>query len=289
MSMIYDYTLYFFIYAFLGWICESIYCSFLQKKLINRGFLNGPLCPVYGVGAVIVVISLWAYRDNMIAVFVLGMILTSVVEYITATVLEKLFHAKWWDYSNYKFNIHGKVSLLNSTMFGVLSVVVIKFVHPSILSVVDKINDTVLGLFVILATCLTILDFVITVQALNSLTAKLDVFSNIVDDMKRIHAKIKLYEEEDFVRRFKLNRDDMIEKFKEFKLEHLDIFDDFDDIFEDLDDKLDEIQDKFKSLRQKAFVHRRLVNAFPNMKSTKSKKRDDYLQYIKEILKEKIH
>ena len=70
-------------------------------------------------------------------------------------------------------------------MFGVLSVVVIKFVHPSILSVVDKINDTVLGLFVILATCLTILDFVITVQALNSLTAKLDVFSNIVDDMKR--------------------------------------------------------------------------------------------------------
>lgn len=287
MSIIGEYMLYFFIYAFLGWICESIYCSFLQKKVINRGFLNGPLCPVYGVGALIVIISLWSYRDSMIAVFVLGMILTSVVEYITATILEKLFHAKWWDYSNYKFNIHGKICLLNSTMFGVLSVVVIKFIHPFILNMLDKMDNRLLGVFTVLLTIVAIIDFIITAQALNSLTMKLDVFSNIVDDMKKIHDRFKLYEEEEFLHRFKLNPEDMLEdiriKFKSFKAENLDIFDDL-----NLDEKLDEIQDKFKSLKQKAFVHRRIVNAFPNIKSTKSNKRDTYLQYIKKILKERI-
>ncbi len=287
MSIIGEYMLYFFIYAFLGWICESIYCSFLQKKVINRGFLNGPLCPVYGVGALIVIMSLWSYRDSMIAVFVLGMILTSVVEYITATILEKLFHAKWWDYSNYKFNIHGKICLLNSTMFGVLSVVVIKFIHPFILNMLDKMDNRLLGVFTVLLTIVAIIDFIITAQALNSLTMKLDVFSNIVDDMKKIHDRFKLYEEEEFLHRFKLNPEDMLEdiriKFKSFKAENLDIFDDL-----NLDEKLDEIQDKFKSLKQKAFVHRRIVNAFPNIKSTKSNKRDAYLQYIKKILKERI-
>ena len=93
MSIVYNYMLYFFIYSFLGWVCESIYCSCLQKKVINRGFLNGPVCPVYGVGALIIITGLWSYRDSMIAVFVMGIILTSLLEYVTATILEKLFHA----------------------------------------------------------------------------------------------------------------------------------------------------------------------------------------------------
>ena len=91
MSIVYNYMLYFFIYSFLGWVCESIYSSCLQKKIINRGFLNGPVCPVYGVGALIIIIGCWSYRDSMIGVFISGMILTSMLEYITATILEKLF------------------------------------------------------------------------------------------------------------------------------------------------------------------------------------------------------
>lgn len=106
------YILYFFIYSFLGWTVESIGCSIASKRTINRGFLNGPICPVYGFGAVIV-ISLLGRFNNVVIVFLLGMILTTILEYFTGFILETLFHAKWWDYSDRKFNIKGRVCLMS--------------------------------------------------------------------------------------------------------------------------------------------------------------------------------
>ena len=90
----------FLVYSFLGWVCETVYCSIGQRKFVNRGFLNGPLCPVYGFGAVAVLLFLRPLRENLLLLFFGGMILTSVIEYITGFALEKLFAAKWWDYSN---------------------------------------------------------------------------------------------------------------------------------------------------------------------------------------------
>ena len=232
MSIVYNYMLYFFIYSFLGWVCESIYCSCLQKKVINRGFLNGPVCPVYGVGALIIIIGCWSYRDSMIGVFISGMILTSMLEYITATILEKLFHAKWWDYSNHKCNINGKVCLLNSTMFGIMSVFVVEFLHPFIINNLEKMNTTVLYVLLIFAIITMISDLIVTARALGTLTLKVDSLTMLVDDMKKIHSK-------------------------------------------------------FSSLKQKAFIHRRLINAFPNMRSSGNKKRDAHFQYIKKMLREK--
>ncbi|MCI6737850.1 MAG: hypothetical protein MR593_07020 [Intestinibacter sp.] len=282
-----DYILYFFIYSFLGWLCESIYCSCLQKKIVNRGFLNGPICPVYGVGALIVITGLWSYRDNMVAVFVLGFILTSILEYITATVLEKLFHAKWWDYSNYKFNIHGKVCLLNSTMFGFLSLFVIEVLHPSVINILSRMNSVVLYVFMVLAVATTIVDLTTTVKALNTLTVKVDALANIVEDMKKIHAKLKLYEDEEFIRRLKQGPEEMIEKMKALKVNEVQLQSILDEMDMAFDEKLDEMQLKFKSLKEKSYIHRRLLNAFPNIKSTRSKKRDVHFQYIKKLLKDK--
>ena len=282
-----DYILYFFIYSFLGWLCESIYCSCLQKKIVNRGFLNGPICPVYGVGALIVITGLWSYRDNMVAVFVLGFILTSILEYITATILEKLFHAKWWDYSNYKFNIHGKVCLLNSTMFGFLSLFVIEVLHPSVINILSRMNSVVLYVFMVLAVATTIVDLTTTVKALNTLTVKVDALANIVEDMKKIHAKLKLYEDEEFIRRLKQGPEEMIEKMKALKVNEVQLQSILDEMDMAFDEKLDEMQLKFKSLKEKSYIHRRLLNAFPNIKSTRSKKRDVHFQYIKKLLKDK--
>ncbi|WP_236879572.1 glycerol-3-phosphate acyltransferase, partial [Clostridioides difficile] len=120
------YILYFFIYSFLGWTVESIGCSIASKRIINRGFLNGPICPVYGFGAVIV-ISLLGRFNNVVIVFLLGMILTTILEYFTGFILETLFHAKWWDYSDRKFNIKGRVCLKNAIYFGVMSVLISEF------------------------------------------------------------------------------------------------------------------------------------------------------------------
>ena len=278
MSIIYNYMLYFFIYSFLGWVCESIYCSCLQKKVINRGFLNGPVCPVYGVGALIIITGLWSYRDSMIAVFVMGIILTSLLEYVTATILEKLFHAKWWDYSKHKFNINGKVCLLNSTMFGFMSLFVIEILHPFVIDVLSKMNSLVLFVFLILAMMSMIGDLVVTAKALNSLTVRVDALASIVDDMKKIHAKFKLYEDEEFTRKLKISPEEMAQRLKAVSEKYGDL---------KVQTKIDEMQEKFKHIKRKTFVHRRLLNAFPNMRSAGYQRRDIHFQYIKKILKEK--
>ena len=278
MSIVYNYMLYFFIYSFLGWVCESIYCSCLQKKVINRGFLNGPVCPVYGVGALIIIIGCWSYRDSMIGVFISGMILTSMLEYITATILEKLFHAKWWDYSNHKCNINGKVCLLNSTMFGIMSVFVVEFLHPFIINNLEKMNTTVLYVLLIFAIITMISDLIVTARALGTLTLKVDSLTMLVDDMKKIHSKFKLYEDDEFLSKLKKSPEEVAQKLKIASSKYGDLA---------IQDKIDDIQFKFSSLKQKAFIHRRLINAFPNMRSSGNKKRDAHFQYIKKMLREK--
>ncbi|MBS6043935.1 MAG: putative ABC transporter permease, partial [Clostridium baratii] len=117
--------MYFTIYSFLGWLSETIYCYIIDKKFTYRGFLYGPVCPIYGFGGIIVTECLRGMKGNIIEVFFGGMILASILEYITSYVLQKLFNMKWWDYSEHKFNINGRVCLLNSTMFGILAVVIV--------------------------------------------------------------------------------------------------------------------------------------------------------------------
>lgn len=279
MDLPYDYILYFYIYSFLGWLVESIYCSALEQKIINRGFLNGPICPVYGVGALVVILGLYPYKDNIVAVFLLSIILTSTVEYITGTILEKIFKTRWWDYSKHKFNIQGKVCLLNSILFGILSVIIIEIVHPSIVDIIDESNKYILYIILIFAIITTIIDLIITAKALNSLTVKVDMITNLMEDIKIINRKFKLYEEEEFIKKFKVSPEDILKKIKDSKYKYADL---------SMQYSIDDIYKKFKSIGKKAYIHRRIVKAFPKMKSVKSSKRDQHLQIIKKVLKDKI-
>lgn len=112
----------FFLYSFFGWIYESCLISFREKRLVNRGFLNGPVIPIYGAGATVIMMTLDPIRNHYIAVFFGGMLAASVLEFVTSWVMEKLFHAKWWDYSDWKFNLQGRICLAASLFWGVLSV-----------------------------------------------------------------------------------------------------------------------------------------------------------------------
>lgn len=121
------------IYSILGWCGEMIYCSAGQRKLCEkRGFLNGPICPIYGHGAIVVLLALDGGCDSPVLTFFLGAVLTSLVEYVTSYAMEKLFHMRWWDYSQYKFHLNGRVCLLNSTLFGLASVFLCHFANPPI-------------------------------------------------------------------------------------------------------------------------------------------------------------
>lgn len=124
------YVLYFFFYSNAGWFFESLYCSIAAKKWINRGFLTGPICPIYGAGALVLTVFLSPVQDKWYLVFFLGMILCDIVEFITSVVLEKLFHARWWDYSDKFLNIQGRICFRHSIIWGFASLLFVKLVHP---------------------------------------------------------------------------------------------------------------------------------------------------------------
>ncbi len=120
----------FIICSMLGYVIEVLWIFWRTKKLVNRGFLCGPLIPVYGLGAVLIIYSLFRYYEDPVVVFVFGVIITSCLEYFTSFILEKMFHNRWWDYSNLKYNLNGRICLKNSLLFGVLSLVIVYFIAP---------------------------------------------------------------------------------------------------------------------------------------------------------------
>ena len=139
-----DYFICFMIYSFLGYICEVIYVSIGRRKFTNRGFLYSPVCPIYGFGAIIILISLNRLYNYWYLVFILGILLTSLLEYITSFIMEAIFHLRWWDYSNKKYNINGRVCLLNSILFGILVLIVIYIINPFITnSIINNINGNI--------------------------------------------------------------------------------------------------------------------------------------------------
>ncbi len=146
MNTFLEYVFYFFLYSAMGWFVESIYCSVAAKKWINRGFLKGPICPIYGTGAVVMMIFIVPfshYTDkwywNTLIVFGMGMVLCDIVEFITSYIMEKLFNARWWDYSGKKFNIQGRICLMHTLYWGLASVIFVQVAHSHIYALLNKL------------------------------------------------------------------------------------------------------------------------------------------------------
>ena len=135
----------FFVYAFLGWCTEVSFAALTSGRFVNRGFLNGPVCPIYGVGVVIVLFFLDPLRGNTFLLFLGSVLLTSLLEWVTGFVLEKIFHQRWWDYSNEPFNLGGYICLRFSIAWGLACLFVVEIIHPSILWLIHLIPHT-LGL-----------------------------------------------------------------------------------------------------------------------------------------------
>ena len=129
----------FVLYSFLGWVVEILYAFFKHRKFVNRGFLFGPFCPIYGFGVVLASKLLFNFKANIILLYILSIIITSALEYITSYVLEIFFQSTWWDYSNEKYNIGGKICLKFSLIWGLACVFVVEIVNP--------IADKLLGIF----------------------------------------------------------------------------------------------------------------------------------------------
>ena len=124
------------IYSFFGWVWETCYVSVKSGKFVNRGFINGPLCTIYGFGAVSVYVILRPFSDNLLYLYLGGVVVATALEYVTAVLMESIFHTSWWDYSDNKFNFQGRICLGASLGWGAFTVILYKVLHPLVESIV---------------------------------------------------------------------------------------------------------------------------------------------------------
>lgn len=160
-----QWLLFFFLYCFLGWIWECLYVSAYEKKWINRGFLYGPLIPIYGFGAIIVFLITLPVRDSIPMIFLAGMSCSTALEYGTGIVMQKLFHARYWDYSRNRFNLNGYICPFCSFGWGLFSVAQIRILHPLFESAILEIPVAVASLISTILVALYAADTALSVQS----------------------------------------------------------------------------------------------------------------------------
>ena len=180
----------FIIYAFIGWCTEVSYAALDRGIFVNRGFLNGPYCPIYGCGVVIVVGALTPLKDNLLILFAGSFLLTSILEYITGFVLEKVFHNKWWDYSNKPFNIQGYVCLKFSIYWGLACTFIMDVLHPIIYRGIKMIPHTLgVVLLVILMAGFTV-DCFVTVSTILKFNRRLKLMDEMAAKIHKLSDEI---------------------------------------------------------------------------------------------------
>lgn len=194
----------------------EVTCKFIQyKKFINRGFLIGPYCPIYGWGALAITILLKRYMEEPLVLFVMSTLICSIIEYLTSYFMEKKYHARWWDYSNKKFNINGRICLETLIPFGILGVAIMYGTNPILFKLYNQIPQLVINILTVILFIGFIVDNIIS--------------SNIISSINVEGNKL-------------------------------------------IKDNTEEITEKIKQvLRQKSWLHRRLINAYPGLKDIKVK------------------
>lgn len=179
----------FIIYSFLGWLMEMVYMGIKSKKLVDRGFLIGPICPIYGCGALLMTFFLERYYDDLIALFVFATILGSVLEYLTSYIMEKLFKTRWWDYSDFKFNLNGRISLFSSTVFGILGTITIHIFNPFFTGILTWLPDIVLWILSIVIGIVLLIDVIVSFNVISKIK-KVDL-SGAKDSTEEITARVR--------------------------------------------------------------------------------------------------
>ncbi len=181
--------MFFFIASILGYFTECTFCSVGSKKLVyNRGFLLGPYIPIYGVGASLVVLLLMGYKDDPIIFFSMTCIICSLLEYFTSYFMEKIFNVRWWDYSDDKFNLNGRICLQNSILFGLIGLVVLYTIYPLITSILNMLDKNVLEIIAFICFVIFTLDFSFTTKALSNVKGSLKMIKG--DATNEAHKKV---------------------------------------------------------------------------------------------------
>ena len=189
VKMIYKYILLFFIYSILGWLMEVL-CYFIEHhKFVNRGFFIGPYCPIYGCGGLLIIFLLNSYVDDFKVLFIMTIVLCSVLEYFTSYLMETLFKARWWDYSDKKFNLNGRICLETIIPFGIMGCLVIYVLNPFFSGIISSLPEFIFKFTAISIAILFIIDNIVSFKVISNL--KFAYLTLRKDNTEEITKKVK--------------------------------------------------------------------------------------------------
>ena len=221
-----QWLLFFFLYCFLGWVWESCYVSAKRRQWVNRGFLHGPMLPIYGTGAVIILLATIPVRDSLWLVFLLGMLAATALEYVTGAAMEALFKVRYWDYSKQPFNLNGYICLTSSLAWGFFSILLVRFIHPPIAGLLADVPSWLVDPLALVITVAFTVDVVRSVQEALDLKEVLTRLTEENEDLRRLAKRAEVaaaFAEED-LRRFRervdLSRTELQERVEASRQQH---------------------------------------------------------------------
>lgn len=294
---IYFILLYFFVYGFLGWCTEVGFAAFKTHHFVNRGFLNGPICPIYGVGVTAVITVLTPYKSDIIVLYILSVVLVTVLEGVTGWAMDKIFHNKWWDYSDMPLNIDGYVCLLFSIVWGFACLFIIYFIQPLVHDLLAFI-PTIVGIILIIILGITLIaDLYVTASTIFKFNRRLAAMEKIAAEMHEISEQIgqEIFEKtiramdrqeaskeklatatDEFKEKMQDTASGLKEKTQgtafELKERALDARERSQEINEELRSRIASLHTRYhESTDKPGRISRRLMNAFPKMESRQSK------------------
>lgn len=249
--MMAHFFLWFVFYSMFGWLWEVSLYLIDDRKFVNRGFLNGPYCPVYGFGALLILMVLGNVEDP-VALFFLSAIFTCSLEYLTSWGMEKIFRARWWDYSERPLNINGRVCMIGAIAFGSLSVLMLKIVHPTVLRQMERFSETELSATATVLFTLMSADLIYTVTKFSAFEKKLR------DLNEKLNARVDAVREQ---------KQAVVDRIQESAV-YTKLSDSYEEFLKDLNAQ-----------------ERRILKAFPKLRSLKY---DSVLKKIRERLAERL-
>lgn len=179
----------FIIYSVIGWFMEVVIVSSKKRKVTARGFLIGPWCPIYGFGALFITVLLRKYYEDPIALFVMSFLIGTILEYVTSYLMEKMFHARWWDYSDHRFQINGRVSLTTSLGFGLLGLILVYVFNPFFLRIIKNIPPLIFNVIIVIVLLFFITDVIVSFRIISNI--KKESFANLKDATEKATMEIQ--------------------------------------------------------------------------------------------------
>lgn len=289
---------FFYFYCFFGWIFESTFVSVKSKHFVNRGFMRGPFLPIYGSGAIMMLVVSMPFQDNIILTYIAGCIGATALELVTGVAMESLFKVRYWDYSNQKFNYKGHICLSSTVAWGFLTILMTEFLHKGVEKIVFAIPGSVVTVLTVILSVYIVVDFTLSFKAAMDLRDILIALEKAREEMERIQKRLDVLiavasDERELRKQERENRteelmDELEERFSRIKERLITEPGEFvgdvrDEIMELRSKYLVEKEQRLQFRRIKDFYQRNLIKGNPGMRSNRF---NDALEELKKAVNE---